>query len=62
LNKDDRITKKFISRLENSRNKECEKKERFENLGKVKVNNNPVTHNIKTSMLDLGHGQYVFSS
>lgn len=59
LNKDDRITKKFFTRLENARNEECKKKERFENLGKVKTNIVTNNQNMKTSMLDLGHGQYV---
>ena len=39
LKKDDRVTKNFINRLENARTEESKKKERFENLGKVKVNN-----------------------
>lgn len=59
MKKDDKISKKFFSRLENARAEETKKKERFENLGKVKPSmlsnaekqNHPV--HVKTSSLDI---------
>jgi len=49
IDKTNKVTKKFMDRQENARTEEVKKKERYENLGKVKAN----AGHIKTSSLNI---------